>query len=782
MPAAAKVWQPVLLLAAALCAFAPVEARAASLSLRLELSIREATPSRPEVERHELYAVEINGVDTGREEKLIRQHDGRLLASAEQLERWRIRGDSGGILKSGRFEYFPLDGIDRVTSTVDTAAQKIILDVPSSAMSTYRLQPDPAARATLSPPSPGAFINYDVAALRVDHATNIAGVLEAGVFNDIGSGTSSFLWHNSGTGNALARLESRWVIDRPGEMASLRFGDSISHAGSWGGAVRIGGIQWSTNFLTQPGFITFPMPAIKGEAALPSSLDVFVNNSLMLHGNVPQGPFEISRAPLITGDGMVHLVVRDLLGREQHIVQPYYSSTALLKPGLTDFSYEAGFVREDYGVASHDYGRFVAAATHRKGVSERFTREWHAELTRNNRAAGISAVYLLPFGVANGAIAASRGANGKGGLTVIGLEHQSPCFSLGMQGKVASRMFTYPTNGSLTARPRETVTFHAGGAFAGYSISGAYVYQSYWNHALNKFVSLGLFSGVANKYHVGVTALKSLGRDGSYSINLTLTAPLGGDSVVSTYASIGSRESRHGVSLQNNLPEGDGIAYRLRAETGDNTRQEVGVTWQTAKGSAGFDASRGRTDTVYRARVNGAVGWYTVPFLSRTINDSFAIAKVGRYPGVRVYVENREAAKTDANGFALIPRLRPYQSNRIGIEPSDLPMDAQVNDLQVSVAPWYRSGVFVDFGVSPARAASLRIRLKDGSSPPPGAAVMMDDAPGQFLVAYNGEAYVTGLSAHHKMRVRWEGKECGFELDYSDGANHAPINVLCAIQ
>ena len=51
--------------------------------------------------------------------------------------------------------------------------------------------------------------------------------------------------------------------------------------------------------------------------------------------------------------------MRDLLGREQVISQPYYASSLLLREGLIDDSNEIGFVRNDFGIRSNDYGRFV---------------------------------------------------------------------------------------------------------------------------------------------------------------------------------------------------------------------------------------------------------------------------------------------------------------------------------------------------------------------------------------------------------------------------------------
>ena len=54
------------------------------------------------------------------------------------------------------------------------------------------------------------------------------------------------------------RLETTYTVDQPQKLTTLHLGDSVTRPGAWGRAVRFGGIQFGTNFNTQPGFIRFP--------------------------------------------------------------------------------------------------------------------------------------------------------------------------------------------------------------------------------------------------------------------------------------------------------------------------------------------------------------------------------------------------------------------------------------------------------------------------------------------------------------------------------------------
>jgi outer membrane usher protein len=49
----------------------------------------------------------------------------------------------------------------------------------------------------------------------------------------------------------------------------------------------------------------------------------------------------------------MQVIVRDLLGRERTISQPYYACPTALAQGVEEYAYEAGAVREDFGLANN---------------------------------------------------------------------------------------------------------------------------------------------------------------------------------------------------------------------------------------------------------------------------------------------------------------------------------------------------------------------------------------------------------------------------------------------
>jgi outer membrane usher protein len=71
-----------------------------------------------------------------------------------------------------------------------------------------------------------------------------------------------------------------------------------------------------------------------GSAALPSVVDVYVNNQKTFSQKINPGPFDITHLPVPgNGAGQVNLVVKDILGNEQIITKNFYQSPILLAKG-----------------------------------------------------------------------------------------------------------------------------------------------------------------------------------------------------------------------------------------------------------------------------------------------------------------------------------------------------------------------------------------------------------------------------------------------------------------
>jgi outer membrane usher protein len=729
-------------------------------------------------EEEVLLAVQINRQPVQDTILALRRPDGRLLARSEDLQRWRFRlPDATPIRQPGGEGYHALDALPGLTYRVDEASQTLLLEAPPALFAASAVAGHGNVFAA-PPPSPtGGFANYDIFANHVEGKTLASAQLEAAAFTPWGVGVSNFVGRSSGAGAHWVRLETTWTHDMPASISTLRIGDAINSPGGWGRAVRFGGVQYATNFVTQPTFITFPLPGFAGEAILPSTVDLYVNDALRLRREVPTGPFSIQDLPVVTGRGEMRLVVRDLLGRERVIVQPFYASARLLQRGLHDYSYELGFVREDFAIASDKYGRALAVGTHRFGFSDRFTGEAHGEVLGGQQTAGIGGALLWPaIGLVSASLAGSHGPNGNGGLASLGFERQAQRWSIGASTQVASERFV-----QLGLRTGEPAPRQVSRAFLSFSTSSlgsvgvSYTNQDYRDREGVELVSLSYSLSLGPFGFVSLSALRFLGGDAKTILGLNFTYPL--DSLTSASAAVtgepGSKQAQ--VRLQRNLPPGTGYGYRLLASTGDTDRVEAGVNAQNDYGTYNLEAARTRGETGYRASASAGVAFIGgSSFFSRRIDDSFAVVEVPGYSDVRVYAANQLAARTDRRGVALIPRLLPYQKNSVRIEQADLPMDAQIDSVQVDAMPYFRSGMRLPFPVRRSRGALLTIFLDNGEPLPAGAIVRVAGESEEFPAGLRGEVYVTGLGAANRLRASWRGQNCEMEVAFPPTADPLP--------
>lgn len=725
-----------------------------------------------------LLAVYINQENLNETALLLKMEDA-LLASGEDMQQWRLRLPPKSTLSYQGHEYYDLRTIAGISSyRIDEARQALLIEAKPDAFSATEVNGAAPDFSTPDPSSLGGFFNYDVFAQSFElQSFQLDSLMELGAFNGWGVGVSNFLARDISGEARLVRLDSTWTIDKPDQLASFRIGDSISSAGAWGRPVRFAGLQWATNFQTQPRFITFPMPSMAGEAVLPSVVDVYVDNNLLLNREVQPGPFTVNNIPTITGLREMRMVVRDMLGREQIISQPYYASPGLLKKNLQEFSYEIGSIRENYGLRSNDYGRWFAVGTHRLGFSDDFTGEWHAEVLQDQQNMGIGGIYLSPsIGVFDASIAGSHSQKGTGALLAVGFQRQTSVLSFGGQAQFASSRFAQLGLDPDRPAPKLLSSMHLGisaGEYGSFSVN--HIYQQYRDQGNINLINANYNFTVGEGWFLNLSAFTSLSDDADKGVALVLNHTLGERTSASLTAGLQNDSATTFMQVQQNLPPGSGMGYRVLAGYDGSERLEAGITLQNDVGTYSLDAYRFQGRNNFRASASGGLAFMAGDaFLSRRINTSFAVVRVPDYANVRVYAENQLVATTNASGNALVPMLRPYQENHIRIEQADLPLDAQIDTLTINAKPYFRSGFLLNFPIRRSRGATMTIVLDDSQPLPAGATVQIVGQPEEFPVALKGNVYITGLAPDNHLRVRWHDQSCQLEVSFPETEEPLP--------
>jgi outer membrane usher protein len=495
---------------------------------------------------------------------------------------------------------------------------------------------------------------------------------------------------------------------------------------------------------------------------------------------VPPGPFSISTPPLVAGDGEVLLKVTDLAGQEQLISQRFYASTVLLADGLSDYSFEAGVLRRNYGSLSNDYGDALVSGGWRHGLKNNLTIEAGASFQQHGPAgllAGISAG-MAGIGIGSMAIGLSHGDAGTGMQMGLGFEQRSAKHSFAARMQFASS--DYRQSGIDPAQALRRLD----SLFYGYrldhlgSIGVSYTRQQRMGTEPVSIANISFSSRQSDWGSLGLSLIQTRSDRTDRSLNLFWAMSLGrGTSTSAFHAQPAHGDAQQIVNLQKNMEPGEGWGYRLQAA--HNAAQQASVYGQNAFGMGRIEVAELENHTSLRAGLSSGVALLDGKgFLTRRIDSSFGLVRMPGFANVRIYVDNQLAARTDADGFALLPRLYPYMKNNVSVEQLDVPLDAQIDTLRISPVPAWRSGVLIDVPVRAASGATLDLQLDDGTPVPAGATVTLtsDDErePETFIVGHQGLLYLSGLKAENQLQVRWPGGQCTVSVSYAAEKGSVP--------
>jgi outer membrane usher protein len=279
-------------------------------------------------------------------------------------------------------------------------------------------------------------------------------------------------------------------------------------------------------------------------------------------------------------------------------------------------------------------------------------------------------------------------------------------------------------------------------------------------------VSANYARRIGERSTVTLSASRAIDGGSGSAVGLSFVMPLESSRVASFTANTRSDSQDAYLSAVQNPGVDSGFGWRaLAGEERSRARAEGGLYYEGQYGQLSSDASA--TSSAQTLRL-GAVGGLLFSerhlFATRRLDDSFAIAEVPGYPDVGIGLGSNVLARTNADGIALVPRLIAYTPNSVRIDPKELPINAEVESIEQTVVPAWRSGVKVTFPVRGGRGALLKIVLDDGEPAPAGATVAIQGDKEEFYVARRGEAYVTGLEPASRVFLSWNDERCALDF------------------
>ncbi|WP_252120524.1 fimbria/pilus outer membrane usher protein [Symbiopectobacterium purcellii] len=152
------------------------------------------------------------------------------------------------------------------------------------------------------------------------------------------------------------------------------------------------GLRIGRNFNLRPDIVTYPMLQYAGSAAVPSTLDLFINGFKTSSTALNSGPFTLTNTPYLNGAGEATIITTDAQGRQISTSVPFYVSNTLLRQGFSDFDLSVGVLRRTYGMGQDRYTSDPAfSGFYRYGVTQSLTLAGHGENVRDLSLLGAGA-------------------------------------------------------------------------------------------------------------------------------------------------------------------------------------------------------------------------------------------------------------------------------------------------------------------------------------------------------------------------------------------------------
>ena len=617
----------------------------------------------------------------------------------------------------------------------------------------------------------GAFTNYQLYATQTKTDDSFSGVLDVTGFNKLGSLTAGALVNKDSRETNIIRTSTYYQKDLPDKMQSFVVGDTVNSDGNWSRSANYFGVKWSRNFSTQPGYIYTPNPIISGSAALPSVVDVYINNQKTFSQKINPGPFDITHLPVPgNGVGQVNLVVKDILGNEQIISKNFYQSPILLAKGENDFSLESGFLRKNYGTKSNDYQDGFAAGTYVHGLTNSITARGRFELQPDRQAAGGDiALTLGNFAIVQASVASSNdGARGTGNQYGANIENIGKFLKTSIGVKKFDKEFSQFASSADETKPKTKTN-----AFVSFpipiinnSVSLGYISQTNWDS--DPFKNAYISTGFALPYgaNLGLSYNKRLDTANNWGASIVFSLPLGDYNTRFDHTIDPSGKITDSYSVSTNLPAGPGMGWSLvNEDLKKNVKTNVTLNSNTAQYTGQINVQDGIT-TGKRLGVNGTLGVLDKEvFASRQVNNSsFAVVKTEGLKDIKIYSQNNMVAITNKSGTAAFP-IRPYEKTKIEIKDNEIPLEATVEVLEMNPVAYARSGILVKFPIQMSKNALVRIHLPNDNPIPAGATVNMASSKENYVAGRNGEVYLTNLSQKNQLTVTWLENRCELILE-----------------
>lgn len=735
----------------------------------------------------------INGSPTG-EVLGIEYRDQHYWLTAEQVETIGLAQ-----LNPKKAPFVAIDLLPKITVEYLSSMQQLMISVPASWLPKQHLKSEKTIyrEEQKSHSSTGALFNYDmyVSSPQGDAASIFSLWSEQRLFSNYGIVANTGIYRyifsgedNSNISNRYLRYDSFWQYSHENSMTTFVLGDLVTDSLSWSNSIRIGGLKVRRNFSTRPDLITYPLPQFSGDAAVPTSIDLFIENYKMQSHMLEPGPFTIESQPFISGAGSATVVTTDAHGRQVSTTVPFYVASQLLAQGLFDFSLSAGAIRQNYGLHSNDYNYGVVSGTAQYGLTHWLTAEGRIDAANSMTSGGLGlGLRLWVLGVLNASYSMSDSKEqawkrpnqnerlednsntqdeitqnttprfGEGHQSVLGYSYNNHLFSINAQRIWRSPNYVdlanYRSSHRLSRR-QDQITGSIGLGVLGSIGAGYFSVKN--EKEETELLNLSWSKSFPRNVYFYSSLNKELGNN-DLSLMFMLSVPLGdmGHTSLSTQKSNDNHWTTR-ASWNKSSPLNGGIGWNLSIAEGKRSEdkyQQADLSWR----SHYFDTRGG----VYGSS-NNYTGWAEFSgaiiamgsgiYTTNSVTDAFAVVSTNGFPDIPVYYENQFIGKTDHKGYLLIPTVTAWYPAKIAIDSIQLPADIDIPATDRSLSIRERSGLNIDFGLKRIHSLYVSVVTLDEEFVPKGSIVQVDNGDISW-VGWDGIVWLKDARAKNRLVI-----------------------------
>lgn len=209
--------------------------------------------------------------------------------------------------------------------------------------------------------------------------------------------------------------------------------------------------------------------------------------------------------------------------------------------------------------------------------------------------------------------------------------------------------------------------------------------------------------------------------------------------------------------------------YRSGPVSGDRNNSTVQMGW-----SGGYGQLNGNHSYSPSAQQTGVDASGGMVFsregatFGQTLDMNNGVALIAAPGASGVPVSGWPGVQTDFRGYTTLSYLNPYQENTVSLDPSRLPLDAEINQTDVKVVPTKGAVIPAKFITRIGMRALITLAGPDGRAVPFGALATLDSAGAGItgIVGNGGQVYLSGLAETGVLTVKWgqaQAQQCRAE-------------------